>query len=56
MSPSRAGQQEDILKQLQKIVYSYGLNHVTLQVELSTADCEENHHEEHEQARMQAQI
>ena len=56
VSPSRAGQQEDILKQLRKIVYSYGLNHVTLQVELSAADCEENHHVEHLQARMQAQL
>ena len=55
VSPSRAGQQEDILKQLRKIAYSYGLNHVTLQVELSAADCEENHHVEHLQARMQAQ-
>ena len=39
VSPGRAGQQEDILKQLRKIVYSYGLNHMTLQVELSAADC-----------------
>ena len=56
VSPGRAGQQEDILKQLRKIVYSYGLNHVTLQVELSAADCEENHHVEHLQARMRAQV
>ena len=56
VSPGRAGQQEDILKQLRRIVYSYGLNHVTLQVELSAADCEENHHVEHLQARMQAQL
>ena len=56
VSPSRAGQQEDILKQLRKIVYSYGLNHVTLQVELSAEDCEENHHVEHPQARMQPHV
>ena len=55
VSPTYEGRQQEILQQLQKIVYSYGLNHVTLQLELSAADCEENHHVEHLQARMQAQ-
>ena len=36
VSPTRSEcRQQEILQQLQKIVYSYGLNHVTLQVELS---------------------
>ena len=56
VSPTQAGRQEEILSQLRKIVYKHGLNHVTLQVELSAADCEENHHVEHLQARMRAQV
>ena len=56
VSPTQAGRQEEILSQLRKIVYKHGLNHVTLQVELSVADCEENHHVEHLQARMMSQV
>ncbi len=56
VSPTQAGRQEDILKQLRKIVYSHGLNHATIQVELSVAECtEERHHVEHLQARFAPQ-
>ena len=58
VSPTHAGpaSRRTSSSNCRKIVYSYGLNHVTLQVELSAADCEENHHVEHLQARMRAQV
>ena len=57
VSPTQAGRQEEILKQLRKIAYDHGLTHVTIQVELSVADCtEERHHVEHLQARMMSQV
>ena len=57
VSPTQAGRQEEILKQLRKIAYDHGLTHVTIQVELSVADCtEERHHVEHLQARMMSQL
>ena len=56
VSPTQAGRQEEILKQLRRIVYNHGLNHVTIQVELSVAECtEERHHVEHLQARFATQ-
>ncbi|MDE2970484.1 MAG: cation diffusion facilitator family transporter [Chloroflexota bacterium] len=56
VSPTQAGRQEEILKQLRRIVYNHGLNHVTIQVELSVVECtEERHHVEHLQARFATQ-
>ena len=43
--------EDDMLAQLRKIAYGYGLGHVTIQLEYSARDCEENHHVEHLVAR-----
>lgn len=57
ISPSQTGRQEEILRQLRRIVYAHGLNHVTIQVEMSAAECTgERHHVEHLQARMMSQL
>ena len=45
------GQEDDMLARLRTIAYGYGLGHVTIQLEYSARDCEENHHLEHLVAR-----
>ena len=45
------GQEDDMLAQLRTIAYGHGLGHVTIQLEYSARDCEENHHLEHLVAR-----
>ena len=47
----RRGQEDAMLARLRAIAYGYGLGHVTLQLEYSATDCEENHHVEHLVAR-----
>ena len=48
---SQRGNEDDMLARLRAIVYGYGIGHVTIQLEYSAADCEENHHQEHLVAR-----
>ena len=48
---AQRGNEDDMLAQLRKIAYGYGLGHVTIQLEYSARDCEENHHVEHLVAR-----
>ena len=45
------GQEDAMLARLRAIAYGYGLGHVTLQLEYSATECEENHHVEHLVAR-----
>ena len=52
---SQRGNEDDMLAQLRAIVYSFGVGHVTLQLEYSAADCEENHHMQHLVARSRLQ-
>ncbi len=55
VNSSQRGNEDDMLAQLRAIVYSFGVGHVTLQLEYSAADCEENHHMQHLVARSRVQ-
>ena len=48
---AQRGKEDDMLARLRGIAYGYGIGHVTLQLEYSATDCEENHHVEHLVAR-----
>ena len=48
------GEEADILAGLRRIAYGCGLGHVTLQLEYSATECEENHHVQHLVARSRA--
>ena len=48
MDPSYTGSQEDLLTRICAIARnSYGIGHVTVQLEQSVTDCNENHHVDH---------
>ncbi len=48
MDPSYTGSQEDLLTRICAVARnSYGIGHVTVQLEQSVTDCNENHHVDH---------
>ena len=50
------GDVEPLLRRLRRISYQeFGIRHVTIQIDLSVADCTENHHVGHLEARTQAE-
>lgn len=51
VDPARRGEEDEMLSQLRQIAYGYGIGHVTIQLEYSASECEENHHVEHLVAR-----
>ena len=48
---AQRGSEDELLTRLRGIAYGHGIGHVTLQLEYSATDCEENHHVEHLVAR-----
>ncbi len=50
------GEYEPLLRRLRQIAYEeFGIHHITLQLETSAADCTENHHVDHLEARTHAE-
>ena len=56
VDPDYQGDVEPLLRRLRRISYQeFGIRHVTIQIDLSVADCTENHHVRHLEARTQAE-
>ena len=56
IDPNYQGELEPILSLLRRIAYQeFGIRHITIQVEQSAADCTENHHVGHLEARARAE-
>ena len=56
VDPDYQGDFESLLRRLQRIAYQeFGIRHITIQMEQSVADCTENHHVGHLEARTHAE-
>ena len=56
VDPDYQGDFESLLRRLRRIAYQeFGIRHITIQMEQSVADCTENHHVGHLEARTRAE-